>query len=115
MIDGTHPDTIPLMPSRPWLSEDGGQSWRQLDEAAWIQGEFTSTARIEVPEGTLRVAAFRPSTLEQAMAWCDKIEELPFVTGRGKGLPEVLFLAAIGTQSARIRKPPTNAVLMSCG
>ncbi len=86
MIDGTYPDTIPLMPSRPWLSADGGISWKQLDEAAWTKGEFTSTARINLPSGILRVSAFLPYTLEQAMAWCDKIEKLPFVTGSSIGL-----------------------------
>jgi len=86
MIDGTYPDTVPLMPSRPWLSPDGGISWKQLDEAAWTKGEFTSTARLKLPAGTLRVSAFLPYTLDQAMAWCDKIEKHSFVTGSSIGL-----------------------------
>lgn len=86
MIDSTHPDTIPLMPARPWLSADNGESWRKLDEAAWTKGEFTKTARVEIPAGTLRVSSFRPYTLERAMEWCDEIEKHPFVTGSSIGL-----------------------------
>jgi len=86
MVDSTHPDTIPLFPSRPWLSHDRGQTWHQLSKDAWQKGDFTSTARIHCPAGTLRVAAFRPYTLESAMMWCDDMEKRAYITGRTIGL-----------------------------
>lgn len=76
----------PLLPSRPWLSHDRGVTWKQLDEKHWTRDEFTGTARVSLPAGTTRVAAFRPYTLEQVMEWCEEWAALPFVSSSTIGL-----------------------------
>lgn len=67
-----------LRPSRPWLSEDGGVTWRRLEEARWSRNDLTGTARLALAPGTTRVAAFRPRSLEQIQAWCEGWQAHPF-------------------------------------
>lgn len=69
----------PLLPSRPWICHDDGVTWERLAEDRWVLEAFTGIARLQLPAGRTRMAAFRPYTLDQVMNWCDEWQSLPFV------------------------------------